>query len=427
MRIVRVVSRILWFLRKALGLLILAALLGRDGIELQGRVERVRYFTRKLEFEFVGWTFGAAEVKLGEVSLGATAYLREGDRQEIPLDYLKLVQEGSDLDRQLAEVYADPNLQDPAQAAASVTRTRDQVRQHEKALQPIAESIMQEMVASVLGDLGLNLGGAAFPPVAFRFSPLPVALIVSPRDAIRQDANIQLQPDFPLEEQIQLEKNVEKALDVSALVVPIGGIGTYPTMVEESTDPVWLFEVVSHEWTHNYLTLRPLGLSYDTSQELRTMNETVASILGKEIGRRVLEAYYPALVPPPAPEQPAAPAPGEPQPFDFRAEMRVTRVTVDRMLAEHQIDEAETYMEQRRQFFWQHGYRSIRRINQAYFAFYGTYADEPGGAAGEDPVGEAVRKLWERIHSPAEFLRTMAWMSKFSDLQKALEEMPGPG
>jgi hypothetical protein len=227
-----------------------------------------------------------------------------------------------------------------------------------------------------------------------------------------------------LEEQIQLEKNVERSLDVSALVVPIGGIGTYPTMVEESTDPVWLFEVVSHEWVHNYLTLHPLGLNYDTSQELRTMNETVASILGKEIGRRVLEAYYPALVPAPTPEQPAAPAPGEPQPFDFRAEMRLTRVTVDRMLAEHQIDEAETYMEQRRQFFWQHGYRSIRRINQAYFAFYGTYADEPGGAAGEDPVGEAVRKLWERIHSPAEFLRTMAWMSRFSDLQKVLEEMP---
>ena len=426
MRLLRVASRILRIVRKVLGLLILAALLGRDGIELEGPVERVRLFTRKLEFEFVGWTLGAAEVKLGQWSLGATAYLREDDRRSVPLEYLKLVREGSDLESQLAEIYADPNLHEPAQAAAPVARKLDEVRREEEAVQPATESIMQEMIAFVLGDLGLNLGGTAFPPVAFRFSPLPVALIVSPREAIRQDANLQLHPDLVLEDQIQLEKNVERSLGVSALVVAIGGIGTYPTMVQESTDLVWLFEVVAHEWVHNYLTLRPLGLNYDTSQELRTMNETVASILGKEIGRRVLEVYYPELIPAPAPEPAAAPAPDEPQPFDFRSEMRETRVTVDRLLADGRIDEAEAYMEERRQFFWQNGYRHIRRINQAYFAFYGTYSDQPGGAAGDDPVGEAVRMLRARIQSPAKFLRTMAWMDEFSDLLKTLEEMSTP-
>ena len=49
-------------------------------------------------------------------------------------------------------------------------------------------------------------------------------------------------------------------------------------------------------------------------------------------------------------------------------------------------------MEQRRQLFVENGYY-IRKLNQAYFAFYGAYADVPGGAAGEDPVGPAVRAL----------------------------------
>ena len=89
--------------------------------------------------------------------------------------------------------------------------------------------------------------------------------------------------------------------------------------------------MVSHEWTHNYLTLRPLGMSYMNSPELRTMNETTASIAGKEIGPAVIARYYPELLPPP-PAPPAdnsgepAPAPTPPA-FNFTKEMHTTRVT----------------------------------------------------------------------------------------------------
>ena len=78
-------------------------------------------------------------------------------------------------------------------------------------------------------------------------------------------------------------------------------------------------------------------------------------------------------------------------------------------------------MQDRRQYFWDNGYR-IRKLNQAYFAFHGAYADEPGGAAGENPVGDAVRALWDKIESPAEFLWTMSWMSNFSDLQEEIHD-----
>jgi hypothetical protein len=99
--------------------------------------------------------------------------------------------------------------------------------------------------------------------------------------------------------------------------------------------------------------------------------------------------------------------------------MRTTRLEVDRLLAEGKIEEAERYMEARRQFFWENGYL-IRKLNQAYFAFYGAYADQPGGAAGEDPVGAAVRDLRKNAPSLAAFVNQMSWMFSYSQLQKAL-------
>jgi hypothetical protein len=153
------------------------------------------------------------------------------------------------------------------------------------------------------------------------------------------------------------------------------------------------------------------------------MNETAASLVGTAVGLRVLECFYPDLVPPAAAPGSAAPPLAEPAApiFDFRAEMHQTRVQVDALLSEGRIDEAESFMESRRQMFWQNGF-PIRRLNQAYFAFHGAYADEPGGAAGDDPVGQAVRELWRRSASPAEFLRRISWMTDFEDLQAALEE-----
>jgi hypothetical protein len=65
-------------------------------------------------------------------------------------------------------------------------------------------------------------------------------------------------------------------------------------------------------------------------------------------------------------------------------------------------------------------------MNQAYFAFYGAYADQPGGAAGSDPVGAAVRALRASSPSLAAFLNRIGWMTSFEQLQKAVGEPPAP-
>lgn len=398
-----------------------ALLLAGSDWAVQDRTDQVRRYTRSIEFDYVSWTTQALTQKLEYFGLGAAGYLDRSSRIDLVRGYLTRIDQAAHLRGEVEATLADPTLAD-AEAAARPLMAELQVRRGElETLRPLAEAVLQEQVSSVLADWGFGVGGAAWPPVSFRFSRLPVALVVSAREVIRQDANIQLVPDLALDEQIQLERMVEQSLDVSALAVPIGGLSTYPTMIMETPALDWLAETISHEWVHHYLSLRPLGLAYGSSPEMRTINETVAGIIGREIGLEVLRRYYPEAVPPPPPPPVEPPLP-EPEPnFDFRAEMRTTRETVDAMLAAGQIEQAEAYMEARRQVFWEAGYRHIRRLNQAYFAFYGAYADVPGGPAGRDPVGEAVRALWERSGDSVAFLRQMAWVTSFDRLQQLVD------
>jgi hypothetical protein len=417
---VRVIRQ--WLARLAWALVLLLSL-GADDVRLEGSLEQTRRYTRQREFDFVRWTIDAAWFKAGYAGADVAGYLNGDHQRQVVLRALDQLASVQRAEAELERLISDPevDLQDEAvrQAALAARRAREEWARG----QGPAEAVLQAQVAQILAENGLGAGGAPFPPVAFHMSRLPLALIVSPRHEIRQEANIQIVPDMPLEEQIALERAVEAGLGVSALIVPIGGVGTYPTMVQETTSLDWLAEVIAHEWIHNYLTLRPLGLLYDHTPALRTMNETTATLMGKWIGRQVIERFYPEHLPA---ESPSPPPESQEPGFNFRREMHLTRLEVDRLLAEGRIETAEDYMEARRLFFREHGY-ALRRINQAYFAFHGAYADTPESAAGEDPVGAAVRILWERLDNPLAFLRRMAWMTDFSHLERALQSLPPPG
>jgi hypothetical protein len=419
MRFTDVFTKIWRVIKRCSLLLMTTLLLGGSSLNVHDIVDRTRQYTRQVEFNYLGWTIEASLEKLSQLSLHPTAYASDDERVQWVFDYLEMVETAQQTEQEVQEAMGDPDADQTGFALEERLENLENVRNEVNQLRPPAESILQEQVAIVIADMGLELGGAPFPPVVFTFDPLPNAVIVSPREIIKQVANITLNVDLTLEQKLKLESGIEKNLDVSALVVPIGGMGTYPTMVQETITLTWIVEVIGHEWIHNYLTLRPLGMNYFANAELRTMNETTASLMGKAIGWEVVRRYYPELLP-----DPAVIASGEretePPAFDFRKEMHETRVQADELLEAGEIEAAERYMEARRELFWEHGYR-IRRLNQAYFAFHGAYADEPGGAAGDDPVGEAVRVLWEFSPSPADFLRKMAWMNDYADLLDALE------
>jgi hypothetical protein len=397
------------------------AILANSTMPPGDKVEQVRAHTRNMEFNYLSWTLQAMGTKISHSALRTSQYLPVDFQKQLVLEYLELVREVQQFEAQLNAIYTDPSIENPEIASAEVRRDLDELQIQRSRLAPLAEAIIQNQTAVIVAELGLALGGQPIPPILYHSTPLPTSLVVSPREAIRVDASVSLVPDMSVDQRAELEDQVDRDLDVSSLVVNIGGIGLYPTMVMQTSDLNFLAEVVAHEWIHNFFFLRPLGIYYLTSPEARTMNETAATIAGKEIGTLVMERYYPELLPPPPPDQPDEPPP--PPVFDFRAEMHLTRITVDGLLAQGKVEEAEAYMEERRVFFWEHGYRHIRKLNQAYFAFYGAYADQPQGPAGEDPVGEAVRQLRANTPTLSDFLYRIAWITTFDQLQQAVDEI----
>jgi hypothetical protein len=375
-------------------------------------------------FDFVGWEVGALWGKAIHRLVSPQRYMDEPARCDFFLNYLELVGDIQQLEWEIHRTYTDPEVENPEAATVELRGRLAELRAEEEARQSLAEAILEEQTASVLVDEGFGVLGQEVPPVSVHFTPLPSLLIVSPRDRIERVFSLGLRHGLDAAQREDIEERIDSGLDVSSLVSGIGGMAAYPAMMLESSSLGWVTDVTAHEWTHHYLTPRPLGWNYDVSPETRTINETVASIVGEEVGRRVVARYYPALLPPepePTSEEPGGEELDEPPAFDFRMEMRETRIRVDELLARGRVEEAESYMEERRQMFVEQGYY-IRKLNQAYFAFHGAYADQPG-AAGEDPIGPVVRELFVSSPDLHIFVARLAGVTTLAELEALLEEM----
>jgi len=381
-------------------------------------------------FDFAGWEIEALLGKLAYSLVAPQRTMDEPARHDFFLDYLRLVATIQRLDGEIQRAYVDPEVEDPDEATLALRVRLAELRAAEEARQPLAEAILEEQTGSILMDAGFGGVGRELPPVGAHFTPLPLLLVVSPRDHIENILDLDLRHGLDVAQQEAIEEEVETYRDVSALVTGIGGLAAYPAMLLESSSLNWVAEVTAHEWTHHYLTLRPLGWHYLDDPETRTINETVASIVGKEVGRRVIIRYYPEFIkylpPEPAPEpelpeemEEAGPPP-EPPAFDFGLEMRKTRIHADELLAAGKIEEAEAYMEAQRRVFVAQGI-NIRKLNQAYFAFYGSYADT-AGAAGKDPIGPAVLRLWARSPDLYTFVSRVAKITTLDELEGLLAE-----
>jgi hypothetical protein len=412
------------FLRLVILVTVLAFVLGGAAVPPVGLTAQVRAFTRPTEFDFGTWTLDAVLAKLAGWGLSLERFLTPQAQSQLVLDYLAQVQRVNILNAEITAIYTNPDIPSPDLISQPLRQTLHSELDLLSSLAPLAEAVLQNQLMDILQENGFGILGQAFPPSLYQVSDLPQSLVVSPRTTIRREAEVSLLPGLSVEFKNQLENLIFTELDHAALVVPIGGIGTYPTMVMQSANLVWLTEVIAHEWVHNFLTLRPLGLNYFTSEELRTINETAATLAGQELGWLILQKYYPEHLPPenlPLHIEAAPPAAPDPDAFNFQTEMRLTRVETDRLLAAGDVEGAEAYMEARRQFLWDNGY-PIRKLNQAYFAFHGAYdADPDGGAAGEDPVGPAVRALRTQYDELVDFLKDISWVTSFDALLKLLE------
>ena len=376
-------------------------------------------------FDFLNWTIQAVWSKFFQNTINSPHYFSTERQHEIVTKSIEITRDIEKTNNEIQKIYSDPSIQNPEENSAVLRNQLSDLQKQWETISPFAEAILEMQVTQVLSEMGLTTGGQPIPWVSYHITPLPQNLVISKREKIGAETNYIVTP-LSIEEGTRLENNVDNKLGVSSLVVDIGGLAAYPTMIMRTTALDWLADTIAHEWTHIYLGQRPLGNNYN-SPELRTMNETTASIAGKEVGEIVLKRYYPELA---LNENPYALAAQTSEKkngiktFDFREEMHTTRINADSLLSQGKIIEAEQYMESRRKLFWDNGYM-IRKINQAYFAFYGSYADTPGGAAGEDPVGPAVRALRAKYPTLKLFLEKISSMTTFKELQDAVQNNPG--
>jgi hypothetical protein len=257
--------------------------------------------------------------------------------------------------------------------------------------------------------IGVKIG---FPPVNIILAKPPHNLTISPRNKIETLKTMVLLPEMTLEEMEALEAGID-GLDVSSLVEGLGGISTYPSYVTDDSGIRFALDTAGEEWLHQYLAFTPLGFRYvldltgiRKNYDIVTINETVASMVSKEIGDNIYREYYARYYPDETETVKTEPS------FDFNREMREIRKTVDDLLARGEIESAEQYMEQQRQYLADNGYH-LRKLNQAYFAFHGTYADSPTSIS---PIGVELNELRARSATLKEFLDTATSLKNRQEL-----------
>ena len=312
----------------------------------------------------------------------------------------------------------------PTGAARAWTNCKpslSQPKRRAKALADEVEETIEAAISAALADEGLStFGEFIFPPVDIRLTEPPKLLVTSPRDRIARTHDVLLRPDVTLRDRQALEDELFGDANLSALVEDIGGLATYPASVPTTQSLRWTLQASAHEWLHHHFFFRPLGQNMFANSDMVTLNETIASIAGKEIGDRAF-VIMGGEIPAPAPTaaQPAESADAAPQAFDFGAEMNRTRRHVDSLLERGDIERAEAYMERRRMLFVENGY-PIRKLNQAYFAFYGTYADLPASVS---PIGEQVRRFRELTPDLGDFIARVADISDYDEFLRMLRAL----
>ena len=301
------------------------------------------------------------------------------------------------------------------ESAAGNAAQIEELRQRTKDMQPRVEETIESEISSILVQEGFSSRiGVIFPPVDTVFAASPAVLIISPRDRIAQISSTLLKPGLSGDVRNALEDLIFREDGVSALVVSTGGVATYPSVVTASGTLRDALVISAHEWLHHWFFFQPLGQHFWDNSDMTTLNETAASIGGEIIGDRAFTAMTGEAV---SREPSSAGGPADPSAFDFTEEMRETRLTAEELLAEGKIEEAEAYMEERRQFIADNGI-FIRKINQAFFAFHGSYATSAGSISS---IGVQLEDLRDGSASLEEFLKTVAEFDRTQDLPDYLE------
>ncbi|MDD5509768.1 MAG: hypothetical protein PHI12_03000 [Dehalococcoidales bacterium] len=377
--------------------------------------DRLDSITKPYGFSVVAWECRTAP---GEMVQWAKSWFDNPQETDIVYQYFDTVSLINRQEREIRAVESGTRQGDLTLLQGELTL----LKKRKQGLENTVERIIEQQIKAVLAEEGIfnPLTGLSinFPPLNFSLERPPHLLVISPRDRIASIREILLSQDISVAEMGAIEEEAEE-LGVSALVVEIGGLGsTYPSFVTNEASLSFTIDAATEEWLHQYLFFKPLGILYTLdltglapNYEIAVINETVASMTSKEIGAIVYQKYYARV------GENGSQNPPDGSGFDFNREMREIRRTVDQYLSRGEIEPAEEFMEEKRQYLASMGYH-IRKLNQAYFAFHGAYADSPTSI---DPIGAELQKLREQSSSIKDFLDKAASITGRQDLTDILK------
>ena len=377
--------------------------------------KQLKTITKPYRFDLVKWEFETLGGEVGEFFRGGDKAAANATTEIIT--YFTNAAQIRSLEATINAIEAGNQTGDLKQLQNEL----DELRHQNAGRNEATEKALEKQVRETLSEQGIfnpinKKSRVGFPPVKIHLGNPPHLLVISPRDRIESTKEVMLLPEMSQEDAEKIESEVDR-LGVSSLVVELGGLSTYPSYVMEKADLRFTIETIVHEWMHQYLAFTPLGFRYILDQtgirpdyEIATINETVADMVSKEIGAIMYEQYLPESTDNAPPET-------NESGFDFNKVMREIRQTVDNYLAQGEIEQAEEFMEQKRHYLAENGYY-IRKLNQAYFAFHGTYADSPTSIS---PIGAELRKLREKSDSLKQFLDSVIGITSRQDLAKSLK------
>lgn len=338
------------------------------------------------------------------------------------IEYLSLTNRLFYLESQLENLESDDNrknnynktaatlIQDIESTRVSIISIRDKV---EEFLESKISAEIQNHEIGYSGPMGLH-----FPPVDFRLTYSPKVLVISARNRIDMTEAILIRDDIKENDIILIENAIKGTYKLSPYIANTGGLATYPSTISHRSSVYNIIDTAAHEWLHHYLFFKPLGQSYWSTNTMRSINETTANIFGKEIS----DAVYATMQSDgwkdiPNEYQNISSAPKN-EPFDFRKEMQITRLEAENLLSDGHIEKAEEYMEDRRQYFISNGYY-LRVLNQAYFAFHGTYADSPSSIS---PIYSQLMTIRHASSSLTEFINKVSSISNHEDFLRVVDK-----
>ncbi len=398
--------------------LLLVCLLGGSCAPARDFDSRLSSIVRPYRFSIMKWELRTIPREANQWIFGR--YEKIDGEVHTVTEYFSAIERIKTLKSEIDAINADNREGDLASLEVELNR----VQERKMALEDTVERIIGKQVRETLTQQGIFNPidkyirlKVSFPPINFNLDKPPYLLVISPRERIESIREITLQPSISLKEIEDIEAKVDK-LGVSSLVVELGGFAIYPSFVTNEASMRFTIDTVTEEWLHQYLVFKPLGFLYlldltgaRRNYDIATMNETLASMVSKEIGSIIGEKYYSRY------ENGANQNGVDKSGFDFNREMREIRRRVDTYLAQGEVEQAEEFMEQKRQYLASMGYY-IRKLNQAYFAFHGTYADSPTSIS---PIGLELKKLRSQNTSLKDFLNMVAAMTSRQNLRDSIK------